>query len=471
MTITDYFPEEYTLRARDGSSFQLKVNTDTDRWWFKVEFDGTAVGEASCIQRGEELKIQHFRIFEAVSRQGGVLTAAWRKLIGAPMYVSYQGRGLGSALLDFIRRRAVDFIATKIVINFGDANPRQDAGLKWFGNRGFTITTHNGHTSAFLVLVEETNASLRELSQPKRQASRSSSSRIVAKGQTSRLIVPREHRTDFLKDALSALFRPLSDFINRKNRDFGEVLDGDVHENLTASRVFVRHGGDTRVLQFHIWHRYQPTIFHPKHYKYEVQYDPYGTMAGSPTENFSISLHVNKTRVYHEREAVLERFRKDLKRLRIPGFKFNENHICIEFIYRFQARTHVALMRDVTKHLFPLLNAVHPIYSDIMDSFNADLTKEQRRAVIVGRKRTAVSGGSRNPRRRREFCREVPPQLRDQVFRRDKFTCQICGKTSSAAKLHADHRNPVALGGLTTLNNLQTLCGPCNLKKGKRVQE
>jgi len=32
--------------------------------------------------------------------------------------------------------------------------------------------------------------------------------------------------------------------------------------------------------------------------------------------------------------------------------------------------------------------------------------------------------------------------------------------------LHADHVTPVALGGKTVMENLQTLCGGCNLGKG-----
>ncbi len=35
--------------------------------------------------------------------------------------------------------------------------------------------------------------------------------------------------------------------------------------------------------------------------------------------------------------------------------------------------------------------------------------------------------------------------------------------------LHIDHVVPVSRGGLTEPENLQTLCAPCNLRKGNRA--
>jgi hypothetical protein len=72
-------------------------------------------------------------------------------------------------------------------------------------------------------------------------------------------------------------------------------------------------------------------------------------------------------------------------------------------------------------------------------------------------------------RRSAEDCRQVGDRLRFRVFHRDRFRCVACGRspaTDLATVLHADHITPVALGGKTTLGNLQTLCGGCNLGKG-----
>lgn len=59
----------------------------------------------------------------------------------------------------------------------------------------------------------------------------------------------------------------------------------------------------------------------------------------------------------------------------------------------------------------------------------------------------------------------IPMELRWSVFRRDNFTCKRCGRQED---LHADHVVPESKGGPTTLENLQTLCGECNRKKGAR---
>lgn len=57
----------------------------------------------------------------------------------------------------------------------------------------------------------------------------------------------------------------------------------------------------------------------------------------------------------------------------------------------------------------------------------------------------------------------IPQDMRWAVFLRDNFTCKRCGARSD---LHADHVTPESKGGPTSLDNLQTLCGRCNRKKG-----
>jgi hypothetical protein len=62
---------------------------------------------------------------------------------------------------------------------------------------------------------------------------------------------------------------------------------------------------------------------------------------------------------------------------------------------------------------------------------------------------------------------EMSASLRYQVFKRDNYACCICGRTKDdGVKLHADHIRPVAKGGRTELDNLQTLCERCNWGKG-----
>lgn len=62
--------------------------------------------------------------------------------------------------------------------------------------------------------------------------------------------------------------------------------------------------------------------------------------------------------------------------------------------------------------------------------------------------------------------RHIPHSLRLEVYQRDGFICLHCG---SVDDLSLDHIHPYSLGGLDTLDNLQTLCRPCNSRKGARV--
>jgi 5-methylcytosine-specific restriction endonuclease McrA len=58
---------------------------------------------------------------------------------------------------------------------------------------------------------------------------------------------------------------------------------------------------------------------------------------------------------------------------------------------------------------------------------------------------------------------------RREVFRRDGYTCQYCGK--HAADLTIDHVLPRHLGGLHIWTNVVTACAPCNHRKGARRLE
>jgi len=60
-------------------------------------------------------------------------------------------------------------------------------------------------------------------------------------------------------------------------------------------------------------------------------------------------------------------------------------------------------------------------------------------------------------------------KLRFEVFKRDSFRCQYCGKSAPDAILECDHIIPVAEGGQNELLNLVTACVDCNRGKGKTL--
>ncbi|MFP5513313.1 MAG: HNH endonuclease [Alphaproteobacteria bacterium] len=59
--------------------------------------------------------------------------------------------------------------------------------------------------------------------------------------------------------------------------------------------------------------------------------------------------------------------------------------------------------------------------------------------------------------------------VRFEVFKRDKFTCQYCGKKAPDVVLHVDHIHPVAEGGTNEMMNLISACADCNGGKGARL--
>jgi 5-methylcytosine-specific restriction endonuclease McrA len=57
----------------------------------------------------------------------------------------------------------------------------------------------------------------------------------------------------------------------------------------------------------------------------------------------------------------------------------------------------------------------------------------------------------------------LPRDVRLAVWRRDRGRCRECG---SGFDLQYDHVIPLALGGASSVDNLQLLCGDCNRAKG-----
>ncbi len=60
---------------------------------------------------------------------------------------------------------------------------------------------------------------------------------------------------------------------------------------------------------------------------------------------------------------------------------------------------------------------------------------------------------------------------RENVFLRDNYTCQYCGKKFPPSKLTYDHVIPKSRGGTTDWTNIVTCCERCNRLKGDRTPE
>lgn len=60
---------------------------------------------------------------------------------------------------------------------------------------------------------------------------------------------------------------------------------------------------------------------------------------------------------------------------------------------------------------------------------------------------------------------------KQNVFARDRWTCQYCGERKPAAELTVDHVVPRAQGGRTEWENVTTSCRECNSAKADRTPQ
>jgi hypothetical protein len=92
----------------------------------------------------------------------------------------------------------------------------------------------------------------------------------------------------------------------------------------------------------------------------------------------------------------------------------------------------------------------------LRDRQRKEQQKLQRAHMMLNAEQNAV-GNRRQP---------IPRELRRMVFERDGGRCVEC---DSNFDLQYDHVIPVALGGATSFENLQLLCGPCNREKSASI--
>lgn len=62
--------------------------------------------------------------------------------------------------------------------------------------------------------------------------------------------------------------------------------------------------------------------------------------------------------------------------------------------------------------------------------------------------------------------KSISKKLRFDIFKRDGFTCQYCGRNPPLVILEVDHIIPVSKKGTNNIDNLTTACFYCN--RGKR---
>lgn len=64
--------------------------------------------------------------------------------------------------------------------------------------------------------------------------------------------------------------------------------------------------------------------------------------------------------------------------------------------------------------------------------------------------------------------KKIPNSVRFEVFKRDAFKCQYCGRSAPEVVLELEHIEPHSKGGTDEVINLCTSCRECNSGKGAR---
>ena len=62
----------------------------------------------------------------------------------------------------------------------------------------------------------------------------------------------------------------------------------------------------------------------------------------------------------------------------------------------------------------------------------------------------------------------IKPKLRREIFKRDNWTCQYCGRKAPFVELEIEHKKSKKDGGADNVENLTTSCFECN--RGKASQ-
>lgn len=201
----------------------------------------------------------------------------------------------------------------------------------------------------------------------------------------------------------------------------------------------------------------------------EFQFDKYLKVQMLSRQKWFFNLH---TKIQYNRaqyadyvthyEAVLSQDTYTDKRLSFAQRWFNR----AEKKYCAQMKLHPITDTSITVHISYTSPQGRNHYA-ASESYNADELFELLQETQGKEQRKALWKEQARMERLK-----MTERMRVQVFKRDGYRCQMCGAAPSDANdvtLHVDHIYPIAKGGKTTMDNLQTLCSRCNWGKGTQL--
>ena len=157
------------------------------------------------------------------------------------------------------------------------------------------------------------------------------------------------------------------------------------------------------------------------------------------------------------------------------GGKATKEQIAKDFVLRDQSQ--IDFYRKTIVHKMPgsrlvrdgLLSLENDTYS--LSGTLSSLTLEQQKEVEeILEERISSYLGMRNPYGDNNLD-AVPGSIRQEVLKRAKQRCELCGSSAKDMQIDADHIRPRSKGGSNDITNLQALCRTCNAEKGNRDDE
>lgn len=111
------------------------------------------------------------------------------------------------------------------------------------------------------------------------------------------------------------------------------------------------------------------------------------------------------------------------------------------------------------------MNEIEKLMNRGWSAEGAQILLDRRNEDNYSRRWIAKLLGEPNPKKQytQKKKDKIPSNLRWQIWERDNFTCQKCGRRNN---LSVDHIHPESRGGKMEESNLQTLCRNCNSSKG-----
>jgi 5-methylcytosine-specific restriction endonuclease McrA len=136
---------------------------------------------------------------------------------------------------------------------------------------------------------------------------------------------------------------------------------------------------------------------------------------------------------------------------KIPSLRIENDHLVI-YSHKFNYK------RYRQYFTFQFVNQVSNKFILVSDNMKR---LQEIRDIIQSR----IKQSFKKPEIKRQI---VTNKLKHEVWRRDNFTCQYCGKSINEIELEIDHILPISKGGESVISNLQTLCVECNRTKSNK---